>query len=232
MSFTLMPTSSTYEPVTISNAGTLVSRISISTCRDRAGPSRSCSRSRSRVRCACSRIDAASCRSRAAAAAAAAAGRAAVPRPPVAPSRAPPRALLAHHVHRQLDQIADHRLDVAPDVADLGELRRLDLDERRLRESRQPPRDLGLADAGRADHQDVLRRDLLGQLGRQLLTSHAVAQRNRHGALGLCCPTTYLSSSATICRGVSDSDRRSGAFRADKSPWLGRALRWSRSSFV
>src|SRR5262249_32770730 len=78
-------------------------------------------------------------------------------------------ALLAHHVDAQLDEIADHRLDIAPDVADLGELRRFDLDERRLREARKPPRDLGLADAGRADHQDVLRRDVLGEIGRQLL---------------------------------------------------------------
>ena len=85
---------------------------------------------------------------------------------------------------RELHEVAHHRLDVAADVADLGELRRLDLDERRLRQPRQPPRDLGLADAGRADHQDVLRRDLLGQLRRQLLAPHAVAQRDRHGALG------------------------------------------------
>ena len=86
---------------------------------------------------------------------------------------------------RDLGEVADHRLDVAPDVADLGELRRLDLDERRLREPRQPPRDLGLADAGRADHEDVLRRDLLGHLRRQLLPPHAVAQRDGDGALGL-----------------------------------------------
>ena len=80
-------------------------------------------------------------------------------------SRTSAMPLLADHVDGDLDEVADHRLDVAPDVADLGELRRLDLDERRLRQLRQPPRDLGLADAGRADHQDVLRRDLLGQLG-------------------------------------------------------------------
>src|SRR5262249_13752791 len=84
----------------------------------------------------------------------------------------------------ELDQVANHRLDVASDVADLGELRGLDLDERRLRQARQPTRDLGLADAGRPDHQDVLRRNLFGQLGRQLLAPHPVAQRDRHGALG------------------------------------------------
>ena len=93
--------------------------------------------------------------------------------------------LRPHHVHRELDEIADHRLDVAADIADFGELRRLDLDERRVRESRQPSRDLRLADAGRTDHQDVLGRDLVGHLGRQPLTAQAVAQRDRHGALGL-----------------------------------------------
>ena len=50
---------------------------------------------------------------------------------------------------------------------------------------REPPRDLGLADAGRPDHQDVLRRHVLGQLGRQLLPPQAVAQRDGHRALGL-----------------------------------------------
>ena len=66
-------------------------------------------------------------------------------------------ALLADHVDGKLGQVAHHRLDVSPDVADLGVLRRLDLDEGRLRELGEAARDLGLADAGRADHQDVLR---------------------------------------------------------------------------
>ena len=93
-------------------------------------------------------------------------------------------ALLADHVDGELGQIAHHRLDVAADVADLGVLRGFDLDEGRLREPGQPARDLGLADAGRPDHQDVLRRDLLGQLRRELLAPRAVAERNRHRALG------------------------------------------------
>jgi len=37
---------------------------------------------------------------------------------------------LAHHVDGELHQIAHHRLDVAADIANLGELRRFDLDER------------------------------------------------------------------------------------------------------
>ena len=65
------------------------------------------------------------------------------------------------YVGREVDSIVKELVDVAPDVADLGELRRLDLDERRVGEARQAPRDLGLAHAGRADHQDVLRRDFV-----------------------------------------------------------------------
>src|SRR5256886_5013629 len=90
-----------------------------------------------------------------------------------------------HHVHRQLGEVADHRLHVAPHVADLGVLGGLDLEERRLGELREPPGDLGLPDAGRADHDDVLRRDLVPQLGGQVLSPPAVAQRDRDRAL---CP--------------------------------------------
>ena len=79
----------------------------------------------------------------------------------------------------------DDRVDVAADVADLGELRRLDLHERRVRELREPARDLGLADAGRADHQDVLRRDLVAQRLVDLHAAPAVAQRDRDRALGV-----------------------------------------------
>ena len=93
--------------------------------------------------------------------------------------------LFAHHVDGQLDEIAHHRLDVAADVAHFGELRRLHLDERRLREPREAPRDLGLADAGRADHQNVLRNDVFGHLRRELLAPHAVAQGDRDRALGV-----------------------------------------------
>src|SRR3546814_16391148 len=58
-------------------------------------------------------------------------------------------------------QVTDDLLDVAADVADFGELRRLDLDEGRLCQLGEAAGDLGLADAGRADHQDVLRQHLV-----------------------------------------------------------------------
>ncbi len=50
---------------------------------------------------------------------------------------------------------------------------------------REPPRDLGLADAGGSDHQDVLGRDFVAQLGRDILPAPAVAQRDRDRALGV-----------------------------------------------
>ena len=94
-------------------------------------------------------------------------------------------AALAFQSHRFLDQIADDLLDVAADIADLGELGRLDLDERRVGQLGEAPADLGLAAARGADHQDVLGRHLVAQLGAELLPAPAIAQRDSDGALGV-----------------------------------------------
>ena len=83
-----------------------------------------------------------------------------------------------------LQQLAHHGLDVAPDVPHLGELGGLHLVEGRLGEDRQAPRDLGLADAGRPDQDDVLGGDFVAQLRRDLAAAPAVAQRHGHRALG------------------------------------------------
>ena len=48
-------------------------------------------------------------------------------------------ALLALHVDGEFHEVAHDLLDVTADVADLGELGRLDLDERRVREAREAP---------------------------------------------------------------------------------------------
>ncbi len=74
--------------------------------------------------------------------------------------------LLADHADGDLGQVADHAFDVAAVVADLGVLGRLDLEERGADELGQPAGDLGFADAGRADHDDVLGRHVLAQLRR------------------------------------------------------------------
>jgi hypothetical protein len=100
--------------------------------------------------------------------------------------------LLAGHLHGDVRQLLDDRVDVAADIADLGELGGLHLHERRVRQLRQAPRDLGLADPGRSDHQDVLRRDLLAQRLLHLHAAPAVAQRDGHGALGRGLPDDVL----------------------------------------
>ena len=97
-------------------------------------------------------------------------------------------ALGAHHVDRALDEVAHHRLDVAADVADLGELRRLDLHERRAGELREPARDLGLPDAGRADEDDVVGRDLVADRFRRALAAPPVAQRDGDRLLRVALP--------------------------------------------
>jgi hypothetical protein len=89
----------------------------------------------------------------------------------------------ARLLQRGLHEIADDRVDIAADVAHLGELRRLDLDERRFGQACETARDLGLAHAGRADHQDVLRGDLLPQRLGHLLAAPAIAQRDRDRTL-------------------------------------------------
>ena len=166
MSLTLMSTSSTDEPAMISKDGNaLLAHVDLDRASDRGGR-RAAARAASRASAAPARASSPACSSQL--------GRRRQRRQqqieqPLLGRLARLLAhfgdpLLADHVDGDLGQVADHRLDVAADVADLGELRRFDLDERRLRQPRQPPRDLGLADAGRADHQDVLRRDLLGQL--------------------------------------------------------------------
>jgi hypothetical protein len=92
------------------------------------------------------------------------------------------------HLQRDVDQVAHDRLDVAAHVADLGELGGLDLEEGRVGELREAARDLGLADPGRADHQDVLRRDLARSSLVELHAAPAVAQRHATARLASAWP--------------------------------------------
>jgi hypothetical protein len=112
--------------------------------------------------------------------------------------------LLALLLDGHLGQVADDGIDVLADVAHLGELGGLDLDERRVRQPRQAARDLGLADAGGADHQDVLGRDL----GRSFSSTCWRRQRLRSAMatarLASCWPTMWRSSSETISCGVME----------------------------
>ena len=95
------------------------------------------------------------------------------------------RLLAAHHIDRELHQVADHRLDVATHVPHLGVLGGLHLDERRLGQPSQPPGNLGLADPGRPDHDDVLRGHLVAETGGQPLPAPAVPQGDGHRPLGV-----------------------------------------------
>ena len=93
--------------------------------------------------------------------------------------------LFAHEADADFDEIADDLFDVAADIADFGELRRLDLDERGAGQLGETAGNFRLADAGRPDHQDVLRHHLVAQLVGELLAAPAVAKRDGDSALGI-----------------------------------------------
>ena len=92
---------------------------------------------------------------------------------------------LARQRDGDLDEVAHDLLDVAADIADLGELGGFHLEEGRAGEPGKPAGDLGLADAGRPDHQDILRQHLFAQPVVELQPAPAVAQRDGDRALGV-----------------------------------------------
>ncbi len=99
-------------------------------------------------------------------------------------------------------------------VADLGVLGRFDFQEGSADELGKPAGDLGFADAGRADHDDVFRRDVLAQFRRQLLAAPAIANRHGHGTLG-----RVLSDDVTVQFGYRLSRRQ---FRHTQDLQMGR----------
>ena len=114
--------------------------------------------------------------------------------------------LFAHHVDGDFDQVANHGFDIASHVADFGKLRGFHFQERRVGELGQAARDFGFAHAGGADHDDVLGNDSLrpgpaASFWRRMRLRSAMATAR----LASFWPTTCLSSSATISRGVSSS---------------------------
>ncbi len=93
--------------------------------------------------------------------------------------------LFAHQADGVFDQLADHAFDVAAVVADFGVFRGLDFDERRTGERGEPAGDFGFADAGRADHENVLGRDFVAHVAFEPLPPPAVANRDRDGPFGV-----------------------------------------------
>ena len=87
----------------------------------------------------------------------------------------------ADHVDGCFDQIADHGFNVAADVADFGIFRSFDFHERAARQAREAAGDFRLADAGGPDHQNIFRKNFLGQLRLKLLAANAVAQGDGDG---------------------------------------------------
>ena len=114
----------------------------------------------------------------------------------------------ADHVDRDLHQVAHHRLDVSADIAHFGELGGFYLEEWRTGKAGQAAGNFSFAHSGGPDHDDVLGSDLFRHLLDQLLPADAVAESDGNGPLGSGWPTTYLSSSSTICRGVISSRPR------------------------
>src|SRR6266850_4138528 len=91
---------------------------------------------------------------------------------------------LADHVDRRFHQVAHHGFHIAADVTDFGIFGSLHLNKGTAGETCQAPRNFRFADAGRSDHQNIFRQDILCDFRRKLLAAHAVAERYRNGALG------------------------------------------------
>ena len=92
---------------------------------------------------------------------------------------------LASQVNGNLGEVANHTFDITSHVSDFGKFRGLDFQERRIRHARQSPGNLGLANAGRADHDDVLGHHIDRHIGREFLAPHTIPQGDRNGALGI-----------------------------------------------
>ena len=83
-----------------------------------------------------------------------------------------------------IGKITDDLFDVLADITDFGKARGFHLHKRRIGERGQPACDFGFAHTGGADHQNIFWHHLIAQFRRKLRPPPAVAQGNRHRALG------------------------------------------------
>ena len=84
-----------------------------------------------------------------------------------------------------IDEVAHDLFNVTSDIADFGELGRLNLEERRAGELGQSAADFGFTDTGGAYHEDILRINFVAQIVAQLLASPTVTKCNGNGAFGV-----------------------------------------------
>jgi len=101
-------------------------------------------------------------------------------------------AIFFDHIDRKIHQIPHHSFHVPSHVPHLGELGGLHFDERSLRQMGQTPRNLGLPHSGGADHNDVVRHNLLAEIVGHLLAPPPISQRNRHRLFGFILPDDVL----------------------------------------
>ncbi len=92
--------------------------------------------------------------------------------------------LFAHHVDRSFDEIAHHGLNIAADVTHFGVLRSFHFDEGAAGQAGEASRNFRLAHTRRPDHQNILGKDVFGELGSELLAANAIAKRDGDRFLG------------------------------------------------
>ncbi len=85
------------------------------------------------------------------------------------------RLFLLDHADGDFEKVADHRFDIAADVADFGEFGRFDFDEWSAGKAGKAAGDFGFADAGGSDHENIFGDDGLRESGGKLLPTPAIA---------------------------------------------------------
>ncbi len=81
-----------------------------------------------------------------------------------------------------VDQVSNNGVDIAPDIAHFSELGGFNFDKRGVGQLGQASRNFGFADPGGADHENILRHDLVTQRLRDLLAAPAVTQGDGYGS--------------------------------------------------
>ena len=97
-----------------------------------------------------------------------------------------------HKADSFFGKVTDHGLDVAADVADFGVLGRFDLDEGGAGEGRDASSDLGLADAGRPDEENILRAHFFRHFRREAAGTPAVSEGDGYRSLRIALPDDVL----------------------------------------